>query len=72
MRKRSLAMAVQLPALLAEIDVLRAKLSADPAHKHGPYAPEAARLASDTARLLIQEVLDWRVVFLDRPLTRPS
>jgi hypothetical protein len=43
---------------------------------NGAIAPaqrfdEAAALSADAARLLINEVLDWRVVVLDRPLQPP-
>ena len=41
----------------------------------GTCAPGASRklsaLASETARLMVNEVLDWRIVFLDRPLREP-
>jgi hypothetical protein len=32
---------------------------------------EAAELATATAQVMLNEVLDWRVVFLDQPL-KPS
>lgn len=34
--------------------------------------PKAGILAADAARLLVAEVLDWRVVFLDRPFEPPA
>jgi hypothetical protein len=40
-----------------------------------PSAPGTSReltaLASETAQLMVNEVLDWRIVFLDRPLREP-
>lgn len=32
------------------------------------FAAEVSILIGDSARLLVQEVLDWRIVFIDRPL----
>ncbi|EGV16135.1 hypothetical protein [Thiocapsa marina] len=62
--KRSQAMARQLEQLLGEIAALEgqpALLSAD-----------VTRVAYDAARLMVDEVLDWRVIFTDRPPVIPA
>jgi hypothetical protein len=68
--RRSMAMKEQLDRFLREAAVVRGRLHS------GAIAPaqsfdEAAALSADAARLLINEVLDWRVVVLDRPLQPP-
>jgi len=68
--RRSKAMKEQLDRFLREAAVVRDRLHS------GAIAPaqgfdEAAALSADAARLLINEVLDWRVVVLDRPLQPP-
>lgn len=70
--KRSAAMREQLLLLVEEIDRLRHRINtaAGPAQKQ--FSVQAAELASDVARLLLNEVLDWRVVFLDRPVVPPA
>jgi hypothetical protein len=57
--RRSEAMQEQINAQLKKIADLR---------KGEIAARELSILTSDSARLLVNEVLDWRVVFLDRPL----
>jgi len=64
MSKRSMAMQEQLKPLLGKAKALRAHLQPLGA----PPSRKAANLASDVALLLVKEVLDWRVVILDRPL----
>ena len=66
--KRSEAMQEQLSRLLEKVKDLSEKLTAAPSRPLEQIAPQAAALAVDAARLLIHEVLDWRVVFLDQPL----
>jgi hypothetical protein len=57
--KRSEAMQEQIKAKIENIAILR---------KGEVTAWELSFFTSDSARLLVNEVLDWRVVFLDRPL----
>jgi hypothetical protein len=68
--RRSMAMKEQLDRFLREAAVVRERLHNEaiaPAQRFD----EAAALSADAARLLINEVLDWRVVVLDRPLQPP-
>jgi len=69
--KRSEAMHEQLGLLLERIENLRGKLNGVASQSPNQFSPWAAALAGDAARLLINEVLDWRVVFLDQPLIPP-
>jgi len=74
-RKRSEAMRQQLEVSLKGIEDVAAKLRAEPDSPVAPsrqYSPEVSASASDAAQLMVNEVLDWRVVFLDRPLTPPA
>jgi len=41
-------------------------------HPQRQHSAHVAELADEIARLLVNEVLDWRVVFLDRPLHPPA
>jgi hypothetical protein len=70
--KRSESMCQQLPFLIAEIEKLRSKINANPSVPSHAFASEATALLANAARFLIHEVLDWRLVFLDRPLKEPS
>jgi hypothetical protein len=70
--KRSEAMRAQLSILLEETESLRGRLSAAPGQSPEQFSAPVAALAGDAARLLINEVLDWRVVFLDQPLKPPA
>lgn len=81
--KRSHAMERNLAALLSRARKLRERITpsatASAAAATGSLAPgtplhssEVAALASDAAQSLLMEVLDWRVVFLDRPLEPPA
>jgi hypothetical protein len=66
LHKRSVSMERQLAQRLARLGELR---SAARAAQHvGPFAVELALQASEAARLVASEMLDWRVVVLDRPL----
>lgn len=69
---RSESMREQLLLLGEEIDAIRHRVNtaAEPAQEQ--FSVQAAELASDVTRLLLNEVLDWRVVFLDRPVVPPS
>jgi hypothetical protein len=62
--KRSQAMARQLEQLLGEI----AARESQPALR----SAEVTRVAYDAARLMVDEVLDWRVIFTDRPPVIPA
>ena len=70
--KRSESMQEQLNSLKLAIESLRNRINqaSDPPPEQ--FSVPVTALASDAARLLLNEVLDWRVVFLDRPLTPPS
>jgi hypothetical protein len=70
--KRSRAMQAQLSVLLERIENLREKLNTVLGQSAEQCSPLAAALAGSAARLLINEVLDWRVVFLDQPLKPPA
>lgn len=63
--KRSEAMEDQLKTLQDRVTKLLNRAETVPT---GTLTSEVGALASDSARLLVNEVLDWRVVFLDRPL----
>lgn len=69
--KRSDAMHDQLSMLLEKIENLRGKLDGMSGQSPNQFSLSIAALAGDAARLLINEALDWRVVFLDQPLTPP-
>jgi hypothetical protein len=71
-RKRSEAMKERLEVLLKEVEGVTVRLDAEPEPLSRQYSPRVSSLASAAARLLVHEVLDWRVVFLDRPLTPPT
>ncbi|MBL8730118.1 MAG: hypothetical protein JNM25_16970 [Planctomycetes bacterium] len=68
--KRSRAMQEQLRLLVGETQRLRERLADE--HAQRPMSPAVAELAARTARLMVTEVLDWRVVFLDQPLRPPA
>lgn len=68
--KRSGAMRDQLAALLARADDLQPLVSSTEPPAHLSRRIEA--VASDSARLMVDEVCDWRVVFLDRPQELPA
>jgi len=64
--RRAEAMRVVLEQRIQALDDLGSGLHAG----SGPdgFAPRVRQAAEDAARLLVNQVLDWRVVFLDRPL----
>ena len=63
--KRSRAMHERLGEVAQEIRTLRA--AADPATNPLKLS-RVAQLVAPTAQLMVDEVLDWRVIFRDRPL----
>jgi hypothetical protein len=63
--RRSLAMVEQLKQIRAELEPSLASSSK-------VRSPEAAAAALLAAQIMVDEVLDWRVVFLDRPLVATS
>jgi hypothetical protein len=69
---RSEAMREQLDRLLNETENLRQQIASAPASGARQSSTQAVALASATAGLLINEVLDWRVVLLDQPLRPPA
>lgn len=69
---RSNAMRAQLEILLAKATALEDTLSRPALPGTAPPSRAATELATTAAQLMVNEVLDWRVVFLDRPLTPPS
>jgi hypothetical protein len=70
--KRSEAMKEQLGLLLEKVKSVATQIDAAPQPLAAQYSPRVSALAGDAARSLVNEVLDWRVVFLDRPLTTPA
>lgn len=64
--KRSGAMEERLNEMLEQVDRLRERIEDAPAGE--AFANRVRTLAQDSAQILVNEVLDWRVVFLDRPL----
>jgi hypothetical protein len=62
--KRSRAMAERLEQMNKQAKPLLESATA-------LHSSEVAKYAFDVAQLMVDEVLDWRVLFLDRPLTLP-
>lgn len=62
--KRSEAMAAQLQALLGAVEQLE--------HAETLRSADVGRLARRAAELMVDEVLDWRVMFVDRPPVLPA
>jgi hypothetical protein len=64
--KRSASMADAFRGFAARLDVLkeRAKAAGSPLR-----ISEITPLATETAQLMVDEVVEWRVVFIDRPAT---
>ena len=61
----------QLEILHGEIGRLLDRLKNAAESVQEQFSVRAAELASNATRLLVNEVLDWRVVFLDRPFEHP-
>jgi hypothetical protein len=67
LEKRSRSMKSQLRLVADNITKLRGEI-ATAAPPSEQYSSRALQLAADAAKLMLSDVLDWRVVFLDRPL----
>ncbi len=65
--RRSHAMQKHLRSLMQRVELLQ-KAIASPEASQGAFAPQVGVVAGDAASLLVAEVLDWRIVFLDRIL----
>lgn len=70
--KRSSSMQKQLQRLLGQINDLKDQINAAGGSSDQQFSTKAVHLAGDAAHLMVYEVLDWRVVFLDRPLHPPA
>ena len=71
--KRSESMIEHMDRLKGEIDVLcqhTREVGRPPTSEQ--FSQQALALAGDVARLWLNEVLDWRIVFLERPLQPPG
>ena len=66
--KRSDAMSKRLHHLLKKAIKLQNALSTHTNNSDDPMSLQLTTLANEAARLMVKEVLDWRVIFLDRPL----
>lgn len=69
---RSESMHEQLVGLSKEIESLRSRIGASSEPAAEQFSVRVRDLANDVARLLLNEVLDWRVVFLDQPIVPPT
>lgn len=63
--KRSQSMQQDLKSLLNRIDLMSSRMDEDPDRS---WSKDVRLLAEEAASLMLHEVMDWRVVFLDRPL----
>ena len=70
--KRSDAMQQRFADLGARARVLIDRMTSPQAAGRIPPSREASELAAQTAQLMVEKVLDWRVVFIDQPLKPPS
>ncbi len=66
--KRSMAMAEHLKRLNSQVTELQKNLE-DPTDRL--VSNQIINLSLQTSKLMVYEVLDWRIVFSDRPLTAP-
>lgn len=64
--QRSKSMSIRLKLLVDALEELRSRIDVDLPSQ--PLSPEITHAASNTARAMANEVLDWRVIFQDRPL----
>lgn len=65
--QRSESMAERLAEQLKKVERLQQQLD-NPGTGQKQFSSEIAAVASETARTMVNEVLDWRVIFQDRPL----
>lgn len=63
--RRSEAMSIELADLRKRVSRLGKDMEAG---REASFMRAVLELSSESTRILVQEVLDWRVVFLDRPL----
>ena len=70
--KRSEAMKIQLESLKSQTNCLKEQIFSSVDLSDYQFSSKAVQLAGDVAHLMVYEVLDWRVVFLDRPLIPPA
>lgn len=66
-KHRSRSMAERLEHQLTEVEALKQRITAS-VETEVQMSPEVSRVASDTARMMVNEVLDWRIIFQDQPL----
>jgi hypothetical protein len=66
--KRSEAMFDQLNLIKIQVKELISEIDSKTGSPDEQYSVKTSDMIKKTARLLTNEVLDWRVVFLDRPL----
>jgi hypothetical protein len=59
-------------AMREELDDLKLELSQIAARSEELRSQDMRRVCEQTARLMINETLDWRIVFQDRPLVLPA
>ncbi|HEX3657510.1 MAG TPA: hypothetical protein VHV55_17095 [Pirellulales bacterium] len=59
-------------AMAARLDELRLEMASVPTRADEPNSVRLNHCARRVAQLMINEMLDWRVVFQDRPLGLPA
>jgi hypothetical protein len=71
--KRSKGMHQRFSEILDDVRAFQSGLAkSSNTHTSAPgTSRKLSALASETAQLMVNEVLDWRIVFLDRPLREP-
>ena len=69
---RSDAMRQRLELLRGEITKHKKQLESPWDEQGRPHSRRVLELASETADLLVSEVLDWRVILLEKPLRPPT
>lgn len=65
--QRSSSMTERLAHQLEKVQYLKQQIESAGTSQQ-QLSPEIAAVSSETARLMVNEVLDWRVIFQDRPL----
>jgi hypothetical protein len=69
--RRSESMREQLQLLHRQIQHLRQQIQESTVPPREQFSLRAVALTADASRLLLNDVLDWRVIFLDRPFDHP-